>query len=55
MDSAKIQVRSVDESWLENIAAVITIEYAGNWRVNFIKTKSLAFLKLNDTFAHNKS
>jgi len=51
MDSSKIQVRPVNEPWLENIAAFINLKYAGNRRINFIKTKSLAFLKLNDTFA----
>ena len=51
MDRSKIPVRSVDESRLENIVAVIIIKYVGNRGINFIKTKSLAFLKLNDTFA----
>ena len=51
MDDPKIQVRSIDESWMENIAAVVSIEYAGNRGDNFIETKSLAFLKVSDTFA----
>jgi predicted nucleotidyltransferase len=36
---------------LEDIVAIITFKYAGNRRADFIKTKSLALLKLNDTFA----
>jgi hypothetical protein len=51
MDRSKIPVRSIDESWLENIVAFITVKYAGNRRINFIETKSLAFLKVSDTFA----
>jgi len=39
---------------LEDFIAVIAVQYAGNRRINFIKTKSLAFLKLNDIFAARK-
>ena len=51
MDSSKIQIRSANESRLEDIVTIIAVEHAGNRRINFIKTKSLALLKLNDTFA----
>ena len=54
MDSSKIPLLSIDESWLENIIAFIAFEYAGNGCINFIKTKSLAFLKLSDIFAAQK-
>ena len=51
VDCTKIQVRPVNEPGLEDITAVITFKHVGYRRINFIETKSLAFLKLNDTFA----
>jgi hypothetical protein len=36
---------------VENIVAFIAIKYVDNRRINFIETKSLAFLKVSDTFA----
>jgi hypothetical protein len=51
MDSTPFQVRPVDEPGLENIITVITFQYADNRSVDFIKTKSLAFLNLNNIFA----
>jgi hypothetical protein len=51
VDYSKIQVRPTYESWMEDFIAFGAFEYAGNRSVNFIKTKSLAFLKHNNIFA----
>ena len=46
MDDTKIQVRPAHESGMEDITAIGAFEYAGDRRINFIKTKSLAFLNI---------
>ena len=46
MDDSKIQVRPVNESWLENPVTISAFKHAGNRGINFIKTKSLAFLNI---------
>ena len=46
MDDTKIQVRSAHEPGMENITAIGAFKYAGDRGINFIKTKSLAFLNI---------
>ena len=46
VDDSKIQVRPANESWMENPFTIITFKHAGNRGINFIKTKSLAFLNI---------
>ena len=46
MDNSKVPVRPANEPGMENITSVGTFKYAGNRGINFIKTKSLAFLNI---------
>jgi hypothetical protein len=55
VDYSKIQVRPAYESRMEDFITIGAFEYAGNRSDNFIKTKSLAFLKHNNIFAARKS
>ena len=53
MDDPKVPVRPVNEPGMENIIAIGTCKYAGDRGINFIKTKSLAFLNITIFLRHN--